>query len=226
MTTLLILVALLAVADRASAVVAGRVLAGQLQTSGALAARPEVSLRGVPFLTQALSGTYDRIEVRATGVPAGEVTVDLDVELTKVQVPLGDLVSGSVTQVPVGQVRAEVLLPYAEMSRRSGDRQLVVSQAGNQVRVTGSVRVLGQTFTGSAVSTVTLEGDQVVVTAQSYEVGNTVANAVVSRALGGLFDLRFAVDDLPYDLVVQSVEVGPDGVAVRADATQTVLVAP
>lgn len=224
---LLALLALLLVVDRAGAAYAGRSLAGELQRAGALPQRPTVDVGGFPFLTQVVRGRYDHVEVAARDVPAGDTTVArLDAVLTGARVPLGQAVSGEVRQVPVERVEARVLLPYDELARSSGERRLTLAPAGDRVRVRGEVEVLGQRLGAAAVSTVTLEGDDVVVTAQSFEVGNGLADALLTRALQGRLDLRVPVRDLPYGLVVQSVAVEPEGVVVRTAATDTVLSVP
>ena len=221
------LIALLVVADRSAASYAGRALADELQRTGTLAATPSVDVGGFPFLLQAVRGRYDRIEVTAVGVPAGEVTLaQLDAVLTGVQVPLVDVVSGQVGAVPVGRVQARALLSYADLARRSGNRGLRVEPVGNMVRVTGSVVVFGRTLEASAVSRVVLEGTDVVVTATSYEVGNAVADAALTRALGDRLDFRVPLRGLPYGLVVDGVTVTAAGVVVSAGARDTVLSQP
>lgn len=221
---LVLLLALLVLADRGAAAYADRALATQLQRSAGLSVAPSVAIGGFPFLTQAVRGRYGRIEVAAAGVPAGDtVLARLDAVLTGVEVPLSDVLSGSVRAVPVEQVEARVLLSYDDLARSSGRRRLTASPAGDRVRVSGEVEVLGRVLRASAVSTVVLEGDAVVVTAQSYEVGNQVADALLTRALGDRLDLRVPVRALPYGLAVQSVTVEPAGILVRAAAAATVI---
>lgn len=222
---LVLLLGLLLVADRAGAAFAARAVAQQAQVEAGLTAEPEVQIGGFPFLTQALAGRYDRVTVRATDVPAGEVRVSgFEAELTGVQVPLGDALSGSVTDVPVSGVRARALLAYDELTRRSGDRRLTVAPAGpGRVRVTGSVQVLGQTLVAAAISRVEVSGGALIVTAESYEVGDKTADALLTRALGDRLDLRVPVEGLPYGLEVTGIEVQESGVVVLADAGPTVL---
>ena len=223
---LLLLLVLLVVVDRGAAAYAGRSLATQLQRSGGLTAEPTVTVGGFPFLTQAARGRYDRIEVVATEVPAGETRfARLDAVLTGVRVPLSQVLAGAVTEVPVDGVDARALLSYDALSRSSGGRRLTAEAAGDRVRVRGEVDVLGQRLGAAAVSTVALEGDDVVVTAQSFEVGNGVADALLTIALRGRLDLRLSVRDLPYGLAVDAVTVDPAGVLIRATARDTVLTA-
>lgn len=227
LSTVLVLLVLLAVGDRVAAFLAARVLAGQLQAVAGLAQRPEVDVRGVPFLTQAVSGRYEQVEVRAVRVPVGRLTfAELDATVSGARVPLRDLLDRSVTSVPTRTVEGRGLLSYQSLSRSSGDRNLTVTAAGDRVRVTGSVQVLGRTVSAAAVSAVTVDGDDLVVRAQSFEVGNAAVDAVLSRALGGRLDLRLPIGDLPYGLKLESVAVDPDGVSFRALARDVVLEAP
>lgn len=221
---LLLLLVLLVAVDRVAAAYAGRTLATELQRSGGLTSTPTVVVDGFPFLTQAVAGRYSRIEVAAREVPAGDTTLArLDAVLTGVRVPLSQVLSGAVTEVPVDGVDARVLLGYDALSRSSGSRRLTAEAAGDRVRVRGEVELLGQRLRGAAVSTVALEGEDVVVTAQSFEVGNRVADALLTAALRDRFDLRLSVRDLPYGLAVDAVTVQPAGVLVHATARDTVL---
>jgi hypothetical protein len=211
-------------ADRISVVLTQRAVAAQLQTSGGLSARPDVSIRGIPFLTQAFRGEYDDVEVSANEVTAGGGRLSkLDVSLRGVHVPLSDALSGSVDAVPVDALRATVLLSYADMATQLRDRRLAVAPAGDQLRVSGSVQVLGRTISASAISSVSLSGASVVVTAKRFEVGNTVADRAVTAALAGRFDFVIRVGQLPYGLTMSSLKVRPEGVVATADASQTVL---
>lgn len=221
--TVVVLAGLLAVADRVGASLASAAVEEQVLASSSLQSA-DVSIGGFPFLTQAISGRYDSVSVAARGVAAGEVTVDrLDATLTGVEAPLSSVLSGSVDEVPVSSVRAVALISYSELSRRSGDRRLTVAPAGDRLRVTGSASVLGQTVSASALSTVRVEGGALVVTAESWSVGDAAASSAVSRALGGRFDLRIPVTGLPYGLGITGVRVTADGVSVSAAAGATVL---
>ena len=221
---LVVLLVLLLVADRVGASVAESAVASEVQSSTRLTTEPEVDVTGFPFLTQALAGRYEQVEVTATDVPAGDLTVSrLDATLMGVQVPLSDAVSGSVGRVPVERVTARALVSYDELERRAGDRRLSLEPAGDRVRVTGSVQVLGRTLSATAVSRVEVVEGDLLVTAESYEVGNEAVDDLLTRALGDRLDLRIPVTGLPYGLTVTGVDVLPEGVSVRANATDTVL---
>ena len=224
LVSLLVLAALAVAADRIALVVAERQVAAQLQTSGSLSTRPQVSVRGIPFLTQALAGRYDDIELSATDVSAGGGRLSrLDASLHGVHLPLSAALSGSVTSVPVDSVRATVLVSYADLATQLRDRGLSVTPAGALLRVTGSVTVLGRRVSASALSSVRLSGSSVVVSAQRFEVGNAAADRALTSGLAGRFDFVVRIGTLPYGLKLTAVRVSPDGVIATAAGTNTVL---
>lgn len=222
----------LLVVDRGAALVAGRLLAGEVQRAGDLVERPDVDIGGFPFLTQAVRGRYSDVEVVARDVSVGEFQgspvqlATLEATLSGVWLPLSDVLSRTVTSVPVERLAGRALLPYDALSRGSGDRRTTVSAEGEQLRVSGSVRVLGQDLTGSAVSSVELDDEELVVTAESFDFGGELTSQVLTRALRDRIDVRLPLDGLPYGLAVQDVDVQESGVAVTAQATDTVLSPP
>jgi len=113
LVALLLLLAL----DRLAAAGAERSLARRLQTTEGLSSRPEVHLRGFPFLTQVLAGRYGEVDLRAHDVERQGVRVsDVDVQLKGVQVSPGDAFSGRVREVPVRTGTGSVLLSYADLN--------------------------------------------------------------------------------------------------------------
>ena len=219
-------------ADRGAAALADRALTRELQREAGLAAPPDVDIRGVPFLTQALRGRYERVDVTARDVPAGEVQgtevrlQTLTATLRGARVPLSAVLSGTVAAVPVDRVDAEAEVPYDVFARSSGGRRLTVSQDGDRLRVRGQVRVLGRRLSGEAISRLSLDDDVLLVTPEAFDVGGELADRLVTRALGDRFDLRVDLGDLPYGLRVDDVRVQADGVVVSAVAVGPVLSAP
>lgn len=222
--SLLVVLALLVGADRLSLALTQRAVAAQLQSSGSLSSRPSVSVRGFPFLTQALSGRYDDVELSASEVTAGGGRLSrLEASLRGVHVPLSDALSGSVSTVPVDRLRATVLMSYADITAQLRDRRLSVSASGSFLRVTGSVSALGRTVSASALSSVTLSGTSVIVTAQRFEVAGKAADRVLSRALGNRLDFVVRIGKLPYGLRLTDVRVAGNGIVADAAADSAVL---
>ena len=225
LAVLVVLLVAAVAADRVAAYVADRLLAAQLRTSAGLSSDPAVTVRGVPFLTQVLAGRYDRIDVRARDVERGGARLsDLHVELRGLRLPLSRALSGAVRDVPVDGLAAQVTLTYADVVR--GRTELVVRPAGRDLlRVTGSLRVLGITVDAVTRSTVTLQGNDLVVTAQSLSVAG-LSNPLVDRALAGRLDLRVPVGSLPFGLRLTGLRVTAAGLVLDARSGPTVLRAP
>ncbi|HUR14060.1 MAG TPA: DUF2993 domain-containing protein [Mycobacteriales bacterium] len=226
MTSLLVLAVLLVAADRVTVRFAERTVAEQAQTSAELGARPGVTIHGFPFFTQAVRGRYARIDVSAEDLDRGGVRVSrLDATLRGVQVPLSEAMSGSVSSIAVESLDAKAVVTFADLAHRSRVVGLTIEPEGEDVRLTGRVRVLGQTVSASALSRVSLRGGRIAVTARSVRVLGQTSPALVN-ALAGVLDLLVPVGRLPYDLELTGLSVTAQGVLLRARSGPTVLSAP
>ncbi|MEO6204113.1 MAG: DUF2993 domain-containing protein [Mycobacteriales bacterium] len=221
--SLVVMALVLVVTDRVAVTVAQRAISSQVAASGELSGKPTVSIGGFPFLTQALSGRYSSIEVHADGVADNQGVAQFDATLTGVRLPLSAVLSGSIDNVPVGSLDARVVLTYAELERRVANRRLKLSAAGDLLRVTGSVTVLGRTLSASALSSLSVSGGDVRVTAQRFEVGVRPADAVLTKALGKRLDFAVRVGALPYGLTLTSAAAVSTGIEATAVARNTTL---
>jgi hypothetical protein len=229
--TLIVVVALLLVAaDRVAWYVAERGVATTIQQSEDLPQRPDVSIRGFPFLTQAWRGVYRDVEVKFRDVPAAQgVTVDsLDAHLRGVHVPLKDIVNGSVERTPVDRAGATGRVGFAAMdaatARQIPSNQLTVTYgpgtAPDRLAVAG-------TYT-SRVGPVRLKGEARLVVQDGSLVVALVPESlnvppIVRSAVARLLGITYQVPDLPFGFEVRSVAVGSDGVTVTATARNVVL---
>jgi hypothetical protein len=218
---LVVLVVAALVADPVAEGIAEDRVAAQLQSAGDLAGAPQVDVTGWPFLTQAVAGTYGEVRIALTAADLGRPEgTRADVTLHGVHVPLSDVLSGSVQEVPVDRVDGTATLSYALLSRELG-ADTTLERAGDGLRVTRTVEVLGYTVPLTAVDDVVLEGDELVVEVEDAEAaGVDVPDLVVDRA-AALLDLRYPVR-LPFGLRLTGVTPADDGVVVTVAATDTV----
>ena len=140
------------------------------------------------------------------------------VRATDVDVPA----SGDAT---AGTVRATLLVTYQEVLDRAGLRGLQMSPAGGgDVRLRGSVEVLGSTVDVSTVGNVRAHGDRIEVVPQSFELAD---GGSVSGSLKGLLADRFGVSytlrSLPHGVSVRRVAAGPDGFLVTLVGTDVTM---
>lgn len=219
---LALLVGLALVADRIAVALAEEQVADAIAEGGELPGAPDVSIGGWPFLTQALTGNYSDVSIRLTAADLGEPEgTSADVRLRGVRVPLSDVLGGAVTAIPVDRVDGVVSLSYALLSRELGtDTTLVREGAG--LRLTTTVQVLGYEVPLTAVGTVTLEGQELVIAVDGAAAAGVELPDRVVEAAGALLDLRYPIE-LPFGLELTAVTPADDGVLVTARARDTVL---
>lgn len=223
LTAVVVLVVLLVAADRITVAVAASVIASRMQVSAGLDSKPSVSIRGFPFLTQAIAGRYDHVVFRTGPLAREGVRLSqLEVSLTGAQIPLSEALSGTVRSVPVSGMTATATVTYADVAKRGGIAGISVVPLGSGVRVTGRVTVLGQTVSAATDSTVRLEGRAIVITAQRVSVLGQ-SSGLLNSALAGRFDFRVPVGKLPYGLVLSGVRATPAGLVLAAGSGATVI---
>jgi hypothetical protein len=220
---LVLLLGLAVLADRVAHGMAEDRVAAELVEKGGLQGSPEVEIAGFPFLTQVLGGRYDDVRISATaeelGQPAG---TRADIALHGVQVPLSSVLSGSVGEVPVERIDGTATLSYDLLEAQLGG-DTTLHRAGDGLRITKTVELLGQEIPLTATGTVTLDGNDLVVdVAHATGAGVDIPDLLVDR-VADLLDLRYAVPALPFGLTLTSVTPADDGVDVTVEATDTVL---
>jgi hypothetical protein len=223
LVVVLLLLGLAVVADRVAVGVAEDRVGGELATKGGLQGTPEVDIAGFPFLTQAIGGRYDEVRISLTaeelGQPAG---TEADVVLHGVHVPLSSVLSGSVSEVPVDRIDGTATLSYALLSAQLGGDSTLRPE-GDGLRITKTVELLGQTIPLTAVGTVALDGNQLVIDVEEAAgAGVDLPEFLVTRA-SDLLDLRYDVPALPFGLQLTDVQPVEDGVHVQVAAQDTVL---
>lgn len=222
-TGLVVLLVLLVAADRIIVSVASGVIASRMQASAQLESKPSVSIKGFPFLTQAIGGSYGHVQVKTGAFVRGGVRIaSLDVSATDLKIPLSEALSGKVDAVPVSGLDAVAVVTYADIAKKGGIAGISVTPLGAGVRVTGRVTVLGQTVTAATDSTLRLSGRSIVITAQRVMVQGQ-SNALLNKALAGRFDFKVPIGTLPYGLGLTGVTPSADGVHLEARSGPTVI---
>ncbi|BCJ59980.1 LmeA family phospholipid-binding protein [Micromonospora endophytica] len=227
---LLILVGLVAVADRVAVSVAERTIADevsqQVAQQNAQSAPPEVEVAGFPFLTQVLDGRYERISIRLRDVQ-GSVQGDavalpsLNVDARNVSASLDTLRTGQ------GDVVAETVngtgtISYQSLAALLNREGLALAEQGGKLAVTAPVDILGQrlTVTGTADIVVGEQGG-VALKFDNLD-AEGLPDAPLARTLVNNFARSISVDvplpELPFGLTVREVVPRPEGLTVTADA--------
>lgn len=232
---LLLIAAALLVADRFAASYAEREIgdrvAQQVADQKATSDQPDVTVEGVPFLTQVARGKYQEIKIllRNFAGPAGNgETIKmpvLDIRAKDVTAPLDTIRSGN-GDIVAGTVTGTGTIAYADLVDLINQDGLKLSEKDGKLIGTAPIKALGQTWNVSGTATLAVKGGVVQVrfadvTADGLPnvplVRGLIDNYVKSMAL----DLK--VPALPLGLKVQKVEPRPDGLVVTAGASDVSL---
>jgi hypothetical protein len=205
---LLVLVALLVVADRVAVAVAEDQVADRIAGRADLPGSPEVDIAGFPFLTQLAAGDYDEITVRASNVPVGGARV---LRLSDFTVVLHSLtVSRSFHRFHAGTADATARASYADLSRALG---VPITYAGDgRVRARGSVSVAGRQFGGSITARPQLRNASLGFGALA---GEGQLGRAAAQALGKIFDVAIPLADLPFRIQVQRLDATREGLVLQ-----------
>jgi hypothetical protein len=204
---LVVLLALLVIADRVAVTAAQRDVAKRIQVDQGLQSQPGVTIGGFPFLTQLIGGTYDDVTVSVGGLTSGGLRISsLRVQLRGVHVSLGDVVTQHVSRVPVDRADARVVLSYPDLNDWLASKGLRVEPApGDQVHVTAvgaGSHVAGGV---SADGRVSVRG----------------ASVVISGPAG--LAIEIPLPGLPFQMHLNAVKAAQEGIVVSADAAGLVL---
>jgi LmeA-like phospholipid-binding len=208
---LILVIGLVIAADRIGLWVAQDQIAKNVATQYDLDHKPSVTIKGFPFLTQALRGKYGEIDVNVGDVTQlGVHLTDTVVTLKGVKAPLSDAVHGDASKMVADTATSVATVSYADVDKEA-PRGLKVSAQGQDLQVRGPVTVLGLSRTVTATVTVKPSGRSVRVVPQTVNAGGaTLPVALVQQA----FSFTMPVKGLPLNTRISDVKVGADGLRV------------
>jgi hypothetical protein len=228
---LAVVVALLIALDRVGLYVAENQIASRVQKSQGLASDPDVSIKGIPFLTQVVRGRYKEVDVTVHNVTQNGLTVDrVRLFAHGVSIPLRQVLAGSVKEVPVERAEAQVLLGYANLNSYLQSQLggvLTVTHNGDMLKLTGTLPFPPRVSV-SVNARIEVAGDSI--TLKPAAVDDALAQIPGGGVVRGLVEqfltVRLPISQLPFGIRLQSATVTPDGVAIAASATGLTLRAP
>lgn len=228
---LLVVVVILLALDRAGVRVADSQIASRVQKSQGLDSNPEASIKGFPFLTQVLRGRYGEVDVAVKDVTRNGLTVDrVSVHAHGVSVPLGQLVSGSVREVPVDHAEGQVTLGFGHLNSYINARLgkvLRVSAHGDKLQLTGTLPFPPRVSL-SADANIDVAGNSITLRPAALDaVLAKVPGAQLARGLIEQFlTVALPISQLPFGIRLRRAVVTSDAVVIAASATGLTLRAP
>ena len=223
-----VLFGLFVVADRITVGVAESAVAKRIQDQSPFAGsgvKPHVSINGFPFLTQAIGGKYDDIEVSGDALTIDQVRgIDLNAHMHGVHVPLDNAMDRKVNSLPIDHLDATATVPYAEAARRTGIEGLQLSDNHGALHVTLAVSVapLGN-VTATADADLHVSGNHVTYTVRQVTVNGMRATDALTPQLQQAMNGALTLPTLPYHLHVTGVKPTPSGVQATAKADHIVV---
>jgi hypothetical protein len=224
----LVLFGLLVIADRVIAGVAESAVSKRIADESPFVdtgVKPHVSINGFPFLTQAVGGKYDDIEVSGRALTIDHVQgIDLDAHMHGVHVSMGDAVDRKVNSLPIDHLDATATVPYTEAAKRTGidGLQLSDNHGALHVALAASLPQVGN-ITASADADVHAAGNRVSYSVRQISVNGIPAAQSLVPQLQQLMNGTLTLPTLPYHLRVTGVQTTSSGIQATAQADHIVV---
>src|SRR5436853_64270 len=156
--TLVLLIGLVIAADRIGLAVAQDQIAKNVAAQYDLDHKPQVKIKGFPFLNQALSGRYHEIDVNVGDfTQLGVHLTGTVVTLKGVNAPLSDAMHADPSNFEADTAISTATVPYADVDKEAPNG-MKVSADGTALKVRGPVTLLGLSRTVTATVTVRPSG--------------------------------------------------------------------
>ncbi|MCT9934753.1 DUF2993 domain-containing protein [Planotetraspora sp. A-T 1434] len=218
---LILLAILFAVVDRVAVVGVQREIARQIEAKYDLAEPPSVQVKGIPFLTQAISGRYEEIAIGMGPMTREGVKMSkIDATLYGVSAPLSDLLKNAEkTRISAERVTGTIVISRETLSARAPRGIRVEGDGGDTLKVSGNLTVLGRTVPVTADMKLEVVQGGVRLTPASVKIAGGFSVPSPER----LITFTVPVKNLPLNLKITSVKSTPQGLAVEGTATDVPL---
>jgi len=197
----LVLIVLFVVLDRVAVAYAENQAAQQMQSQG-FPTKPDVTIKGFPFLTQVASKRLNDVHITASNVKEGPVTLSIVADATDVLLNPG-FQSGTISHVT-----GTGLIGFSQLASAAGvegaDGLKISAAGGNKVKL--SLNVFG--FDASATAAIERTGPD------TFRVRLVSTNGIPAQLLGPL-NFSIHIPTLPMNLSIQSVQVTSQGVLIH-----------
>ncbi|MFC9939644.1 LmeA family phospholipid-binding protein [Nocardiopsis alba] len=209
---LILLAALVVVADIGARSFAQSTLSERLAQQMDMSEEPDISIEGWAFLPQVLSGTYTEVNIDAASATMSGVTVEqVEATASDVEAPLSDLMNEP--DVVAGQVDGSFVVPYTYFNPYLPEGMTIGTEEGD-ARISGELALteLGRSIPVSSGVEFTVDGDVLTVTPVDIQIGDLPIDLgdQVADALG----FSAQVPELPLGLSVTEMEATSSGLRI------------
>ena len=209
--SILVLAILLAIGDRVANAVAENDMASQFTANG-FPVKPSVTIEGFPFLTQLVAKDFKKVDISASNIPAGPVTID-SMHATITYMHISSFSSSA--SAKVDHVTATAFISFGALAAAGGlggGSGITVTQAGpDKLKISAS---LGGIFSASEEAVIKQTGPQSI-SVQVVDNGTT-AGSLLSAFGPFSFNLPQGV---PASLRITGLTLNAQGLTVSAAAS-------
>ncbi|MED7927832.1 DUF2993 domain-containing protein [Nonomuraea sp. LP-02] len=212
---LIVLVILLVAVDRVAAAGVERDLANRIAAAADLSGTPTVTIEGIPFLTQAVSGHYPEVRFDLGTLTYGGVPVkNLRGAAYDVTAPLADVLQNR-ADIRAGRLAVSGTLTRATIDKYA-PRGVKIGGNGQRLTASGEVTVGANKVKFDAELRVSVTDGQIRLQAEKIEGVPAALAQFVS------YSIPFK-GELPFDVKVTRVRSVADGLEFTAEATDVPL---
>ena len=209
--TVIVLLILLVIGDRVALAVTENEMASQFTQNG-FPVKPSVSIAGFPFLTQLAAKDFNTVNISASSVPAGPVTIDT-IHATLNGMHISSFSSNASARVD--KLNATAFISFGALASAggiAGGTGVKVTQAGpDTVKISAD---LGGIFTDSEEAQIKTTG------AQTITVKVLPGNGALGSLLSSFGSFSFSLPKgVPASLRITNLTLNDQGLTVSASAT-------
>ncbi|GIJ48637.1 hypothetical protein Val02_55230 [Virgisporangium aliadipatigenens] len=238
---LVLLLGLVAIADRVAVGIAEDRIAEQAETTiknegGTVEGRPDVSIGGFPFLTQVLGGNYDEITIKANKPQTNGVKLEnMTVVANDVEAATSDLMNGR-GPVTAHRVTGNAFMTWETVKslvQLSGLpvpidlSKLTITVVDNRIDLKLPIDIQGYKAVLTAKGTISIADGKVLLALSDVATEGGQLTGVAKTVFDANKDKLKATirtPQMPYKLVINNVTSSAQGVTVTATATDVALV--
>jgi hypothetical protein len=202
----LVIVILLAVADRVANAITENAMATQLQSSVGLSGKPNVTIQGFPFLNQLAAKDFGTVNISASNETVNQTNGVLQIASLTGTLHGMHIHSFTSKSATVDSLEVDALVTFTALGNAGGIPQgiTITAGSGNQVKAAVDLGIIS----GTATATVTQVGSN------QINVHVIDAGGIPTDALGPLSNFTVSIPKLPAGVSIQSVSVTQQGLRI------------
>ena len=220
-------VAMLWVSDSLARVGAQSLIARAVQQGIGTPNRPSVHVHDRSFLLEVIRGRYADVDITAAPVVSGPLRIaEVHAVLHGVRLSLHDVLVRDTHRIVIDRSAETATFHYGDLNRyfaATANPLKVAFARKGEVRLTGTVRVLGTSVSASADARLSFVAGALAITPTQFDLGSSGLDQASRVLLGQRFTVRIPLQALPFGQSVTRIDVARSGILVHASGRNLVI---